>query len=79
MLLNCSPGSEKDIISEIRSIDGVVEINGILGKYDMIVKIACENPDLLEKTVFQIRNIDIIESCTLPVLYGQGGTIDDII
>ncbi len=79
MLLNCSPGSEKDVISEIRSIDGVVEINGILGKHDVLVKISCESPDLLEQTVFQIRNINIIESCTLPILYGQGGTIDDII
>ena len=76
MLLNCSPGSEIEVISQISSIAGVVEVNGVLGKYDVFVKISGNSPDSIEKIVSTIRKIDVINSHTLPVLYGQGGTID---
>jgi len=76
MLLNCSPGSETEVISEISSLTGVIEVNGVLGKYDVFVKISAESPDSMERTVSQIRKIRVISSHTLPVVYGQGGTID---
>lgn len=76
MLLNCSPGSESEVISEISLLAGVVEVNGVLGKYDVFVKISADNPDFMETTVAQIRKIKAISSHTLPVVYGQGGTID---
>ena len=76
MLLNCSPGSEVEVISEINSHTEVIEVNGVFGKYDVFVKISAENPDVMEKIVSQIRQIKGISSHTLPVVYGQGGTID---
>jgi len=76
MLLNCSPGSESEVISEIGSISGVTEVNGVLGKYDVFVKISAESPDEMELKVAQIRKIKMLSSYTLPVVYGQGGTID---
>jgi len=33
VLINCHPGSELDVISEIKSIPEVKEVNGIMGKY----------------------------------------------
>lgn len=77
MLLNCSPGSEVDVISEISSLAGVIEVNGVFGKYDVFVKIFAENPDAMELVVAQIRKVKMISSHTLPVIYGQGGTIDN--
>ena len=77
MLINCSPGSETEVISEISSLTGVVEVNGILGKYDVFVKISAENPDSMELAIAKIRKISIINSHTLPVIYGQGGNIDN--
>ena len=77
MLLSCTPGSETDVISEIGSMEGVVEINGVLGKYDVFVKVSADNPDEMEKTIAQIRKVRVISSHTLPVVYGQGGTIDN--
>lgn len=47
------------------------------GKYDVFVKISAENPNAMEMMVAQIRKIKMISSHTLPVIYGQGGTIDD--
>ncbi len=76
ILLNCSPGSEIEVISEISSLAGVIEVNGIFGKYDVFVKVSAENPDAMEMIVSQIRKIKVISSHTLPVVYGQGGTID---
>ncbi len=68
VLVTCQPGSEKGVISEIRTIPEVVEVNGILGKYDSIVKLAAENPDNLELAVSQVRKIKIVNSHTMPVL-----------
>lgn len=76
VLVTCQPGSEKGVISEIRNISEVLEVNGILGKYDVIVKLSAENPDKMELAVAKIRKLGIIDSQTFPVLYGQGGTID---
>ena len=76
MLLNCSPGSETEVISEISVLPGVTEVNGVLGKYDVFVKIYADNPDAMEMTVSKIRKVKMISSHTLPVVYGQGGTID---
>ena len=77
MLLNCSPGSESEVISEIGSLTEVIEVNGILGKYDVFVKISAENPDAMEMAISKIRKVRMINSHTLPVVYGQGGTIDN--
>jgi DNA-binding Lrp family transcriptional regulator len=77
VLVTCQPGSEEGVISEIRTIPEVVEVNGIIGKYDIIVKLSTENPDKMELVVAQIRKIEILDSITMPVLYGQGGTIDE--
>ena len=71
ILLNCSPGSETEVISEISKLSGVIEVNGVLGKYDVFVKVSAENPDAMALAVAQIRKIDVISSHTLPVLFGQ--------
>ncbi|KEQ56849.1 AsnC family transcriptional regulator protein [Marine Group I thaumarchaeote SCGC AAA799-E16] len=76
MLLNCGPGTESEVISEISSISGVDEVNGILGKYDVFVKISADTPDVMELIISQIRRVRAENSHTLPVVYGQGGTVD---
>ncbi len=76
ILINCSPGSEVEVISEISSLAGVIEVNGVFGKYDVFVKVSAENPDVMAKIVSQIRKIKVNSSHTLTVVYGQGGTID---
>jgi DNA-binding Lrp family transcriptional regulator len=78
MLLNCNPGLEKEIITKIKKIPEVLEVNGIWGKYDIFVKIESLEPNGLDKTLSEIRKLpDITNSFTMPVLYGQNGTIDE--
>lgn len=78
VLLECSPGSEQEVISKISRISGVIEVNGVLGKYDVLVKVSSSS-DSIESTISQIRKVNVISSHTLFVIYGQGGTIDETI
>jgi len=78
ILINCVPGSEKDIILEIKKISEVSEVNGIMGRYDIFVKVSSRAVQGIDSTVHKIRNIKgITASYSMPVLYGQGGTIDE--
>lgn len=78
ILINCNTGREKEIITHLKSMNEVVEINGIWGKYDIFVKVSYDDPFGLDKIVEQLRKIENLTSTfTMPVLYGQGGSIDD--
>jgi len=78
ILVNCDPGSEKEIISKIREISEVSEVNGIMGRYDIFVKVSAREPQVIDTTIHKIRSIKgITSSYSMPVLYGQGGTIDE--
>ncbi len=77
VLINCNTGRETNIISELKELPEIVEINGIWGKHDVFLKIATKDPDGIERIVKRLRNHpDITETYTVHVLYGQGGTID---
>jgi len=77
ILLNCIPGLERETIAELKRIPEVNEVNGIMGRYDIIIKVSSSEPDGIDKVVRKIRVIKhVTASYTMPVLYGQGGSID---
>ena len=77
ILIHCIPGNEKEVISEIKKLPQVSEVNGIMGRYDIFVKITGEMPGDIDFGVAKIRSIEgITRSYTMTALYGQGGTID---
>ena len=56
-------GSEEDVISHLKTIDGVKEVHGTFGAYDIIVKIESEDVDKLrDKITWKIRKIERISS-----------------
>lgn len=78
ILVTCVPGNEKDVISKIKSIPEVVEVNGVMGRYDIFVKVSAESPPRVDSTISKIRAIPHITSTfTMSAIYGQGGTIDE--
>jgi len=78
ILINCNTGSETNLISELKELPEIIEINGIWGKYDIFLKISTSNPDGIEQVVKRLRNHpDVKDTYTMHVLYGQGGTIDN--
>ena len=79
ILLNCNTGSEIQLISELKQIPEVAEVNGIWGKYDIFLKVCSEDPEAIDKIVSKLRNQKgVTNSYTMHVLYGQGGTIDEL-
>ena len=78
ILITCVPGNEKDVIYRLRNLPNIVEVNGIMGKYDVFVKIQSGDPSKVDITVSKLRNVPHVTSTvTMPVIYGQGGTIDE--
>ena len=77
VLINCNTGSETKVISELKELPEIVEINGIWGKYDIFLKIKTADPNGVEEIIKRLRNHpDITDTFTMHVLYGQGGNID---
>ena len=74
VLINCELGSEEFVISELKSIDGVVEVHGTFGAYDILAKIESPTVDVLRETItWKIRKIDQIRS-TLTLMGIEGQT-----
>ena len=63
VLINCDLGSEEFVISELKSIEGVVEIHGIFGAYDILAKVEASLVEKLRETItWEIRKIIKIRS-----------------
>ncbi|MBT8251210.1 MAG: Lrp/AsnC ligand binding domain-containing protein [Nitrosopumilus sp.] len=78
ILINCNSGKESTIISELKQLIEIIEINGVWGKYDIFLKVSTTDPNGVEQIVKRLRNHpDVTDTYTMHVLYGQGGTIDN--
>ena len=73
VLINCEIGSEEKVIEELKTIDGVKEVHGTFGAYDVLAKVESEQVGTLRETItWKIRKIDKIRSTlTLMGIEGQ--------
>ncbi len=73
VLINCEIGSEQKVIDQIKLIDGVKEVRGVFGAYDILAKIETASSEKLRETItWKIRKIDRIRSTlTLMGIDGQ--------
>ncbi len=77
ILINCIPSEEKNVIVDLSKLPEVVEVNGVMGKYDIFTKVVGKVPGDIDLALIKIRSIKgITNTYTMTVLYGQGGTID---
>ena len=74
VLISCDLGSEKALIDELKTIDGVIEVMGSYGVYDIIAKVQAENDHKLREIItWKIRKLNNIKSTlTLLKVEGQG-------
>ena len=74
VLINCELGSEEFVISELKSIEGVAEVNGTFGAYDILAKVGSSQVEALREIItWKIRKIPKIRSTlTLMGIDGQG-------
>nr|AIF14437.1 transcriptional regulator [uncultured marine thaumarchaeote KM3_67_B11] len=74
VLINCELGSEESIIQELKNLDGVIEVHGTFGAYDILAKIESATVDVLREIItWKIRKIDQIRS-TLTLMGIEGQT-----
>ena len=74
----CVPGEENEAISKIKRLSNVHEVNGIMGRYDIFVKVSASKEEDLHAVITAIRDVQSITStATFAVIRGQGGSIDD--
>jgi DNA-binding Lrp family transcriptional regulator len=72
VLINCDLGSEEAVISELKLIDGVIEVHGTFGAYDILAKVESNLVEKLRETItWKIRKIARIRS-TLTLMGVQG-------
>lgn len=63
VLINVESGSEDDVLTELKSIEGVEESYFSYGVYDLITKIKAETMDKLKEMVTRrIRNLSKVRS-----------------
>ena len=74
VLVNCELGSEESIIQQLKNLDGVMEVHGTFGAYDILAKIESPTVETLRETItWKIRKIDRIRS-TLTLMGIEGQT-----
>ena len=73
VLINCDLGSEGKVISELKSLEDVVEVHGTFGAYDILAKVEAELVEKVRETItWKIRKIENIRSTlTLMGIEGQ--------
>ncbi|MFL6432045.1 MAG: Lrp/AsnC ligand binding domain-containing protein [Nitrososphaeraceae archaeon] len=75
VLLNCDFGvDDESNIYKLKELPEVVEVNGVSGAYDLLVKVSADTMEKLKETIsLRIRTIDNIKSTlSLIVIEGQG-------
>ena len=74
ILINCELGSEESIIQQLKNLDGVTEVIGTFGAYDILVKIESSTAEVLREVItWKIRKINQIRS-TLTLMGIEGQT-----
>ena len=73
VLINCELGSEEEIIKQLKNLEGVIEVHGTFGAYDILAKIESSTVEMLRETItWKIRKIEKIRSpLTLMDIEGQ--------
>ena len=73
VLVNCELGSEESVISQLKSIEGVTEVHGTFGAYDILAKVESDRVEALREIItWKIRKIENIRSTlTLMGIEGQ--------
>jgi DNA-binding Lrp family transcriptional regulator len=73
VLINCDLGTEDGVIKELKSINGVSEVKGVFGVYDVIAKVNASSEGDIKKIIAKIRSMSSIKSSlTMMVIEGQG-------
>jgi hypothetical protein len=68
VFLNCDAGAEKEIVSEMSSMSGVLQAAKVSGIYDIVAEVNAESESGIAKIVRKLRAISKIRSCLTMVV-----------
>ena len=73
VLVKSAIGHEMEVMNEILKIDGVKEVMGTFGQYDIFVKVQGDKKGETEKIITKhIRKVpNVVSTTTLPAIPGQ--------
>ncbi len=72
VLITCDLGFDVEIIDEITQLEGVKEVHGVFGVYDILVKLESANVENLRDIItWKIRKLNRVRS-TLTLLTTEG-------
>lgn len=71
-MINCESGCETSVLEEIKDLVGIKEIKGIIGNYDIIIKIETGSIEQLRDLItMKIRRTPCILATTTLLCTGQ--------
>jgi hypothetical protein len=74
VLINCDLGTEENVIKELKAVQGVSEVKGVFGVYDVIAKVTSDSESGIKKVISRVRSMASVKSSlTMMVVEGQGG------
>jgi len=62
VMLHVDLGCERDVLRELRGMEGVVEAYVVDGVYDVVVVLEAEGLDDLRKVISKVRGMDNVQS-----------------
>ena len=63
VIIHCETGMEEWVIRNLKKIEGVKEVSGVLSLYDIVVKVEAKDQSMLEKIITkQIRKVEHIHT-----------------
>jgi hypothetical protein len=74
VFLNCDMGAEKEIVSEMADISGVLRATKIAGIYDIVAELNAESESGIAKIVRKLRAIARIRSCLTMIVVADKNT-----
>jgi DNA-binding Lrp family transcriptional regulator len=62
VMLHVDLGCERDVLRELKGMDGVVEAYVVEGVYDVVVVLEAESLDDLRNLILKVRGMDNVQS-----------------
>lgn len=73
VLVKSNMSHEMEVMNDILKIEGVKEVMGTYGQYDIFVKVQVPSRSEIEKIIKKIRSVrNVVSTTTLPVIPSQG-------
>jgi DNA-binding Lrp family transcriptional regulator len=69
VLINIEPGSEEEVLKELRKVPNVKDCHRLYGLYDMIVKVEADSMDGLKEIItWKIRRLPGVRSTVTTIV-----------